>query len=208
MENRLAAQQMIDEGLFIIPLLPNAKHNNDKDILTRIYSADDVLHNYNIGNNIGLSKNLVIDLDSKYGIYFGNLWLPQDTRKHLRVYPDGRKETVHYVFKSDGSIDKNNPLGKSASEHVELFINHNIVAYGTTINKLTNESMKRLIDSKHSIKPFNESILKSYKKICFASAIAPHLTSANTGALALDSCLFRYCKDWTDQEREDFLFEM
>ena len=208
MENRLAAQQMIDEGLFIIPLLPNAKHNNDKDILTRIYSAEDVLHNYNIGNNIGLSKNLVIDLDSKYGIYFGNLWLPQDTRKHLRVYPDGRKETVHYVFKSDGSIDKNNPLGKSASEHVELFINHNIVAYGTTINKLTNESMKRLIDSKHSIKPFNESILKSYKKICFASAIAPHLKSSNTGAVALDSCLFRYCKDWTDDDRENFLMDI
>jgi len=203
-----AAQEIMNSGMFIIPLLPNKKMNGDTDILTKKYSVDEVLPNYNVGINTGLSNVYVVDLDSEFGIYFGNLWLPQDTRKHIRVYPNGREEVVHYLFKSDGSVDKNNPLGKSASEHVELFINHNVVAYGTTIHKHTNESMKRLIDSKHAVKPFNESILTTYRKICFASEIAPYLKSANTGAIALDSCLWRYCKDWSDDDRENFLFDI
>ena len=128
LENRKIAQEIMNNGMFFIPLLPNTKKNNDTDILTKKYSVEEVLPNYNVGINTGLSNVYVIDLDSEYGIYFGNLWLPQDTRKHIRVYPDGRKEVVHYLFKSDGSVDKNNPLGKSASEHVELFINHNVVA--------------------------------------------------------------------------------
>ena len=207
-ENKKIAQEIMNNGMFIIPLLPNKKMNGDTDILTKKYSVDEVLPGYNVGINTGLSNVYVVDLDSEYGIYFGNLWLPQDTRKHIRVYPDGRKEVVHYLFKSDGSVDKNNPLGKPASDHVELFINHNVVAYGTTIHKQTNESMTRLIDSKHAVKPFNESILTTYRKICFAAVIAPHLKSANTGAIALDSCLWRYCKNWSDDDRENFLFDI
>jgi hypothetical protein len=33
------------------------------------------------------------------------------------------------------------------------------------------------------------------------------MTSANTGLLKLDSCLYRYCKDWTDDDRERFLLD-
>ena len=208
MQNRQIAQELIDDGLYIIPLLPNSKKNGDLDIITKKYSADEVLENYNVGNNLGLSRITAIDLDSKNGIYFGNLWLPQDTTKHVRVYPDGRQETVHYLFKSNGVVENNNPLGQDAKEEVELLVKGNLVAYGTTIHKITNEPMKRIIDSKHAIKPFNDSILKAYKKICFASVIGKHLISANTSALALDSCLWRYCKDWTDDERVDFLYDV
>jgi len=208
MENRQVAQKLIEDGAFIIPLFPNSKKNGDTDILDRIYHATDVGENYNVGINLGLSGYTTIDLDSKDGIYFGNKYLPQDTTKHIRVYPDGREEVVHYLFKSNGVVNENNPLGNDAKENVELLVKGNLVAYGTTIHKQTNEPMKRLIDSKHAIKPFNDSIFNAYKKVCFASAIVPHLKSANTGALALDSCLWRYCKDWTDEEREDFLFDI
>jgi hypothetical protein len=204
MENRQVAQKLIEDGAFIIPLFPNSKKNGDTDILDRIYPATDVGENDNVGMNLGLSGIYAIDGDTKDGIHFCNIWLPQDTTKHIRVYPDGRREVVHYLFKSNGVVNENNPLGKDAKENVELLVKGNLVAYGTTIHKQTNEPMKRLIDSKHAIKLFNDSIFKAYKKVCFASAIAPHLKSANTGALALDSCLWRYCKDWTDEEREDF----
>jgi len=208
MQNRQVAQELINQGAFIIPLFPNSKMNNDVDIITKIYPASDVGENDNVGVNLGMSEIYCLDLDSKYGIHFGNKWLPQDTTKHVRVYLDGREEIVHYLFKSDGSIQVNNPLGLVAKSHVELLVKGNLVAYGTTIHKDTKEPMTRLIDSTHAIKPFNDSILAAYKKVCFASAIAPHLKSANTGAVALDSCLWRYCKDWTDGDRENFLFEI
>jgi len=208
MQNRQIAQKLIDDGLYIIPLLPNSKRNNDVDIITKKYSASDVGENYNVGNNLGLSSIYAIDGDTADGIYFCNKWLPQDTTKHVRVYPDGRTETVHYLFKSNGAVENNNPLGKDAKEEVELLVKGNLVAYGTTIHKQTNEPMQRIIDSKHPIKPFNDSILKAYKKICFAAVIGKHLISANTSALALDSCLWRYCKDWTENERVDFLYDV
>jgi len=203
-----AAQEIMNSGMFIIPLLPNKKMNGDTDILTKIYPVSDVGENDNVGMNLGMSKIYCLDLDSEYGIYFGNLWLQQDTIKHIRVYPDGREEVVHYLFKSNGGVAENNPLGSDAKVHVELLVKGNLVAYGTTIHKQTNESMKRLIDSKHAVKPFNESILMIYRKICFAAVIAPHLKSANTGAIALDSCLWRYCKNWSDDDRENFLFDI
>jgi len=207
-ENRKIAQQIVNQGAFIIPLFPNSKKNGDPDILTKKYTVEDVKENDNIGINLGLSGYTTLDLDSKDGIYFGNKWLPQDTEKHIRVYPDGREETVHYLFKSNGVVRENNPLGQVAKEEVELLVKGNLVAYGTTIHKMTNEPMKRVIDSKHAIRPFNDSILNAYQKVCFASVIGKHLVSANTSALALDSCLWRYCKNWSDEDRVDFLYDI
>ena len=85
MENRQVAQKLIDDGLFIIPLLPNSKKNNDTDILTRIYPATDVGENDNVGKNLGLSGIYAIDGDTKHGIHFCNIWLPQDTTKHITI---------------------------------------------------------------------------------------------------------------------------
>jgi len=207
-ENRKIAQQIINQGAFIIPLFPNSKKNGDADILTKKYTVEDVKENDNIGINLGLSGYTTLDLDSKDGIYFGNKWLPQDTEKHIRVYPDDREEVVHYLFKSNGVVRESNPLGQVAKEEVELLVKGNLVAYGTTIHKTTNEPMKRVIDSKHAIRPFNDSILNAYKKVCFAAVIGKHLISANTSALALDSCLWRYCKNWSDEDRVNFLYDI
>ena len=54
MENREIAQQIIDNGRYIIPLLPNSKRNDDTDILTKKYPAAEVGENYNVGINLGL----------------------------------------------------------------------------------------------------------------------------------------------------------
>ena len=98
MENRQVAQKLIDDGIFIIPLFPNSKKNGDTDILDRIYHATDVGENYNVGKNLGLSGIYAIDGDTKDGIHFCNIWLPQDTTKHIRVYPDGRREVVPVIY--------------------------------------------------------------------------------------------------------------
>ena len=212
------AKKLLDNGIFIIPLLPNEKFNYDKDILTKDYSVNDLIPDGNLGINAKKSNLYVIDLDTKLAIQYGALWLPHNTTIGARRYPviktkDDRgngklidtyrsDELTHYYFKSDGSLDKN-----IKSLPAELYCDHNVVAFGTTIHKQTKEPMKRFWSSEESILPFNDSILKTFHKINFASEVGKYLKSANTGALALDSCIWRYCKNWTDDDREKFLLD-
>ena len=198
--NKKIAEKIINAGMFIIPLLQNAKHNSDSDFITRDYGLDDLLPNGNIGINPKKSKKYVFDLDSKFAIAFGNKWLPSHTTIGARQYPSGNIEKTHWYFESDGSV-VNNIKGLPA----ELYCDHNIVAFGTTIHKQTKEPMKRFWESEESCMPFNATLLATFHKINFASSIAPFIQSANQGGLYLDSCLWRYCKHWSDDDRKNFL---
>ena len=198
-----AAKKLLDNGIAIIPLLPNAKKNWDTDILTKDYSVKDLIPNGNLGVNLKKSNWYDIDLDSDYAIYFGSLWLPHNTRILGRRYPDGREELTHFFFKSDGSVIKNT----SDNGEADFFVDHNVVVYGTTPNKKNQVPMERFWKHTTTPMPFNESILAIYNKICFASKIAAHARKANMGALKLDACVMRYTS-WTDTEREDFLWDI
>jgi len=196
------ARKIVNKGTFCIPLLPNEKKNGDSDFITRDYTEKDLIPGGNLGINPKKSKKYVIDLDSELAIKLGNLWLPNNTTIGARQYPNGKIERTHFYFESDGSLKTN-----IKSLPAELYCDHNIVAFGTTIHKQTKEPMKRFWESEESALPFNDSILATFNKINFASKVGEYLTSVNTGALALDSCLFRYCKDWSDEEREQFLLD-
>ena len=195
------AQKLLDNGVAIIPLFHNAKNNGDSDFLTKDYKVSDLIPDGNLGINLKKSGWYCVDLDSDYAIHFGNLWLPRNTRIHGRINK-GKRELTHFFFKSDESIKENIKDRKDA----EFFVDHNIVVYGTTLNKQTKLPMKRFFESESQLAPFNESIRAIYNKITFASVIAPHVKSANTGALKLDACLMRYTK-WSDSERESFLLD-
>ncbi len=196
------ARKIVNKGMFFIPLLPNEKKNWDSDHLTRDYTEEDLIPGGNLGVNPKKSDKYVIDGDSELAIKFGNLWLPNNTTIGARQYPDGRIEKTHWYFESDGSLETN-----IRSLPAELFCDHNIVAFGTTIHKKTKEPMKRYWANEDSVLPFNESILKTFYKINFAAKVGEHLKSVNTGALTLDSCLWRYCKDWSDDVRKQFLLD-
>ena len=196
------ARKIVNKGMFFIPLLPNEKKNWDSDHLTKIYTEKDLIPDGNLGVNPKKSEIYVIDGDSELAIKFGNLWLPNNTTIGARQYPDGRIEKTHWYFESDGSLETN-----IRSLPAELFCDHNIVAFGTTIHKKTKEPMKRYWANEDSVLPFNESILKTFYKINFAAKVGEHLKSVNTGALTLDSCLWRYCKDWSDDVRKQFLLD-
>jgi len=200
MNNLSIAQKIIDKGMYFIPLFPNSKHNGDTDFLTKDYKLQDLKPNSNIGINPKKSGVYVVDLDSDFAIKFGDKWLPKNTTIGARQYPNGRIEKTHYYFQSDGSL-KDNTKGLPA----ELYYDHNIVAYGVTIHKDTKEPMKRFWQSEDSLESFNDSYLRVFNLINFASKIAPHIHSTNRGGLYLDSCLWRYCKDWTDEDRVSFL---
>ena len=161
-ETAQVAKKIINNGMYFIPLLPNLKNNKDHDFLTRDYTEKDLIPNGNLGINPKKSKKYVIDLDSELAIKFGNLWLPKNTTIGARQYPDGRIEKTHFYFESDGSLTNN-----IKSLPAELYCDHNIVAFGTTMHKQLNVPMKRFWASEQSILPFNDSILKTFHKINF-----------------------------------------
>ena len=196
------ARKMVNRGMYFIPLLKNEKKNWDSDHLTKDYTEKDLIPGGNLALNPKKSHKYVIDGDSELAIKFGNLWLPNNTTIGARQYPDGRIEKTHWYFESDGSLETN-----IRSLPAELFCDHNIVAFGTTIHKKTKEPMKRFWANEDSVLPFNNAILKTFHKINFASKVGEKLKSVNTGALVLDSCLWRYCKDWSDEDREKFLLD-
>ena len=198
------AQKLIDNGIFIIPLLPNEKKNHDKDILTKDYKVSDLIPNGNLGINLKKSGWYCLDFDSDSAIHFGSLWLPRNTRIHGRINQK-KKELTHWFFKSDESIKENITVRKDA----EFFVDHNIVVYGTTVNKQSKLPMQRFWESESQLAPFNESILSIYNKICFASVIVPHIKDLNQNhtALKLDSCIMRYT-DWSEEQRAQFLLDI
>ena len=200
------AQKLKDNGIAIIPLFPNAKKNHDTDILTKEYKVSEVQPNGNLGVNLKQSDMYCIDPDTAWAIKFGEMWIPRDTRIGGRIN-NGKKELTKFFYKSDGSLKQNikDRKDNSGETIAELFCDHNIVVYGSTPNKETQRPMKRYWESESQLATFNESIRAIYDKICFASAIAPHLNQTNQGGLILDSCLWRYCKDWSDDDRINFL---
>jgi hypothetical protein len=193
------ANKIINKGFYFIPLLKNAKNNKDSDFLTREYTKEDLIPEGNLGINPKKSNVYVVDLDSDLAIKFGNKWLPKDTLIGAREYPNGRIEKTHWYFKSDNTLEKNNK-----NLPAELYCDHNIVAFGTTIHKETNEPMKRYWANDEAIQPFNKNIKELFNLINVCAKLGPNFNSCNKGGLLLDSCLHRYCK-WSDEKRIEFL---
>ena len=199
-----AVKKLIDNGIAIIPLLPNKKYNHDTDILTKDYKVSDLIPDGNVGINLKKSNLYCIDLDTDDAIYFGNKWLSQKTRIHGRIN-NGVKEQTHFYFKSDGSMHEN----IKDRGVVDFLVDHNVVVLGQTKNKHTNALMERYIAKESPLCAFNENFFNAYNKVCLAAAITPHLKKLNADntALKLDSCLMRYT-DWNDQMRESFLLSV
>ena len=63
------AQKLIDNGIYIIPLLPKEKFNGDTDILTKDYSVEEVNPEGNLGINLAKSHLIDVDLDSDLAVH-------------------------------------------------------------------------------------------------------------------------------------------
>ena len=72
-------KKIVDRGWHFIPLLPQEKHNNDSDFLTKDYSEKDLIPNGNVGINPKKSEVYIFDCDTSYSIQFANKWLPKNT---------------------------------------------------------------------------------------------------------------------------------
>ena len=215
MQNIAHAKALIEQGFSIIPLYRESKHNGDEQILERDYTLEhlnkpltdkhgkELWHiDGNQGLNLEKSKLKDIDLENKWSIQFGQKWLDTDTLTLGRERPDGTVEITHYFYNNDDAQQDDVMLDKKIAEYRVI---GQTVVYGKTKDKVTGEMLSRTWVNVR--KPKTDKFLEQkFRKISFATAIAPYVESANTGALKLDACLMRYT-EWTDTEREDFLFD-
>ena len=215
MQNIAHAKALIDQGYSIIPLYRESKHNGDEQILERDYTLEhlnkpltdkhgkELWHiDGNQGLNLEKSKLKDIDLENKWSIQFGQKWLDTDTLTLGRERPDGTVEITHYFYNNDDAQQDDVMLDKKIAEFRVI---GQTVVYGKTKDNVTGEMLSRTWVNVR--KPKTDKFLEQkFRKISFATAIAPYVESANTGALKLDACLMRYT-EWTDTEREDFLFD-
>ena len=206
MNNNLEnAKALIQQGFAIIPLFKNAKHNNDKEILERDYTIEDITNpkivgantcwdsDGNLGINLKKSNLIDVDLENEASVYFGALWLPQTF-----TIGSGRKGITHYFYKNVNE-DETITLDKSI---VEYRAEGQTVVYGSTKDKKTGELVKRYWGKTISPAPAPRDLQQIVKKICFFSWLSTVKTfeNANTDALQLDSCMKRYT-EWSDEER-------
>ena len=215
MQNIAHAKALIEQGYSIIPLYRESKHNGDEQILERDYTLEhlnkpltdkhgkELWHiDGNQGLNLEKSKLKDIDLENKWSIQFGQKWLDTDTLTLGRERPDGTVEITHYFYNNDDAQQDDVMLDKKIAEYRVI---GQTVVYGKTKDKVTGDMLSRTWVNVR--KPKTDKFLEQkFRKISFATAIAPYVESANTGALKLDACLMRYT-EWTDTEREDFLFD-
>ena len=203
--SKQVAEYFLNKGIAIIPLEPKEKKNFDKEILTKDYNVVDLIPNGNVGINLLKSDLCCYDADTSWSIKFAKRWLSGKTREHGRIDPEGNIETVHYLYKNNG-VMKENLKDRDMSDHL---MDHNLVVYGSTLNKKTNKWYKKCWVSERDIIPFNDSISGLFDQVDFAAALAPHIKFLNKKDLALkiDSCLKLYCPEWSDDKRLNFLMD-
>ena len=212
------AERLINQGFSIIPLKQNEKFNLDKDILTRDYTLLDLVDpRYgqfpNLGINLEKSSCLDIDLDSNTAINFAYDFLPKNTKYFFRKSSDGMQQITHYLYANatDWSDEKNLDLTRkdiNGNTIAEFRYKGNLVVPPSiTLHKETKKPVQRFWSNNLITLSECPNILELFNGVCFASAISPHIKSANTGLLKLDACLKRYTK-WSDEERTIFLLTL
>lgn len=215
---KVEAERLIKQGFSIIPLNQNEKFNHDKDILTRDYTLLDLVDpRYgkfpNLGINLEKSSCLDIDLDSNTAINFAYDFLPKNTKYFFRKSSDGIQQITHYLYPNNGEWSDQSDLDLTRKD-----INGNTIAEfrykgnlvvppSITLHKDTKKPVQRFWSNNLITLSECPNILELFNVVCFASAISPHIKSANTGLLKLDACLKRYTK-WSDEERTIFLLTL
>ncbi len=215
---KVEAERLIKQGFSIIPLNQNEKFNLDKDILTRDYTLLDLVDpRYgqfpNLGINLEKSSCLDIDLDSNTAINFAYDFLPKNTKYFFRKSSDGIQQITHYLYPNNGEWGDQNNLDLTRKD-----INGNTIAEfrykgnlvvppSITLHKDTKKPVQRFWSNNLITLSECPNILELFNGVCFASAISPHIKSANTGLLKLDACLKRYTR-WTEEERTVFLLTL
>ena len=195
-----------------VPLFPLSKQpHKEKGWDKKKYNDDEFLEDSNIGVNLKLSGICHVDADSNNAVHFCRIWCPQDTfivgRKH-KINGVEIEVPTNYFYLNNGIIGANQRLEHNGHVIMEFRCEGQSVVHGKTPFKEDPSILcERYIVNNSKVSSV-ENLQAIVNKIYVASVLCEYNVGANQGALKLDACLLRYCRSWTDEQREDFIFEI
>ena len=201
-----------ERNLVPVPLKPNSKQPYEvKGWDLKYWQDHEFRPNNNIGANLGLSKVLHVDADNNNAVHFCSKWLPHDTfiigRKH-KINGVEIEVPTNYFYLNNGLIKDNQRLEHNGKTILEFRCKGQTVVHGKTPFKDNpNILCERYIANDAPIASAQD-LQHIVNKIYLACVLCEYDVGANQGALKLDACLKRYCRDWTDHQREEFIFEV
>ncbi len=201
-----------ERNLVPVPLLPNSKQPYEvKGWDLKYWQDHEFRPNNNIGANLGLSKVLHVDADNNNAVHFCSKWLPHDTfiigRKH-KINGVEIEVPTNYFYLNNGLLKDNQRYEHNGKVILEFRCKGQTVVHGKTPFKDNpNILCERYIANDAPIASAQD-LQHIVNKIYLACVLCEYDVGANQGALKLDACLKRYCRDWTDHQREEFIFEV
>jgi len=205
------AQTYIDIGVVPIPLSKNGDGKGTRivDWQNTYFEKKDFNDDNNIGINIGLSKLIDADLDSKEATFYAQHFLKPTCRMGLR---DGDNPLLitHYFYNAKGSnvtdyLMRKFPDGKTIAElRVE---GNTVVEPSIAESKLfNNKKVKREFVHTGAIKSVvDKNLIYNFNKVCVASVLKTVIASDNMPIVKLTTCLKRYCSAWSEADIYSFI---
>ena len=138
-------------------------------------------------------------------------WLPHDTFIIGRKYKINGVEIevpTNYFYLNNGLIKDNQRLEHNGKTILEFRCKGQTVVHGKTPFKENKDILCERYIANDAPIASAQDLQHIVNKIYLACVLCEYDVGANQGALKLDACLKRYCRDWTDHQREEFIFEV
>ena len=197
------------KNLYPVPVFPNSKSPEDKEWQKIKYQRERFANDNSVGVNLKLSQVLHFDLETDVACRFGDRWLPKNTFIIGKKYKKNGQEiklVTNYFYQNNGVIDTNVQLKNDEGKPIiELRCNGQSVVHGKTPLKEDNSIMCERYIANNDTPATYDDLLFLHHKIYLACMFVEYDLGMNESALKLDGCLKRYCPNWTDDDRVDFM---
>ena len=203
---------LVSKGISPVPLFPNSKQPEDKAWQKIKYDNSRFMPDSNVGANLAMSGICHVDADNEVAEHFCRKWLPHNTlivgRKH-KIDDREYKVVTNYFYKNNGIISENQSYKDSNKLQVlEFRCNGQSVVHGKTPLKEDNSIMCERYVVNDAKPASHDNLLFIANKIYLACMFVEYDLGMNEGALRLDGCLKRYCSNWSDDARVEFLLSI
>ena len=199
----------LDKKIVVLPLTKGKKEIKIPEWQNKFFGVQDFNLTNNIGGDLGRSNLGHVDLDSAESVYMARKTL-KPTWEIMVMSPDGKEvKTTGYLYLNNNSIKEYRQLKHADGEYLaELRIEGNCVLPPSTCpsRHFEYQQCKRLSNDVEPI--FDEDLEKKFNIVCVLSALARLIKksgSNNSPIYKTYTCLLRYCPDWSEEERDQFV---
>ena len=200
------------KDLYHVPVFPNSKQPEDKEWQKKKYQKQRYADDNSVGVNLKLSQVLHFDFETWVACRFGEKFCPKNTFIIGKKYEKNGCEielVTNYFYKNNGVIDSNLTFKNDAGTPIlELRCNGQSVVHGKTPLKEDNSIMCERYVVNDAKPASHDNLLFIANKIYLACMFVEYDLGMNEGALRLDGCLKRYCSNWSDDDRVEFLLSI